>query len=300
MVYPSALALALVAPLLALASPTQLQKRQSISTLSQSQISAFKPYTYFASAAYCDPSKTINWSCGTNCQANKGFKTVATGGDGVVTQYWYVGFDPSLKSIIVAHQGTVKSEIVPLITDIDFFLTPLDPTLFPGVPFTAEAHYGFVTDQARTASDILAAVKEALSQFNVKKVTTVGHSLGAALALLDAAFLPLHLPSSVKVNAVTYGLPRVGNQAFANYLDSSNIDITHINNKEDPVPTLPPISLGFHHPAGEIHIQDSGAWDGCPGQDNPSTLCSRGDVSSILEGNLNNHDGPYDGVTMGC
>jgi len=299
MVYRSALVLAVVAPLLTLASPTQLQKRQTISTLSQGQISAFKPYTYFASAAYCDPSTTINWSCGTNCQANKGFKTVATGGDGVVTQYWYVGFDPSLQSIIVAHQGTVESEIIPLITDIDFFLTPLDPTLFPGTPSSLAAHNGFVTDQARTASDILAAVQKGLSQFGTTKVTTVGHSLGAALALLDAVYLPLHLPASVKVNAITYGMPRVGNQDFANYIDA-HLDITHINNKEDPVPTLPPIFIGFHHPSGEIHIQDSEAWDGCPGQDNDSTLCSTGDVPTIFQGDVGDHAGPYDGVTMGC
>ncbi len=76
--------------------------------------------------------------------------------------------------------------------------------------------------------------------------------------------------------------------------------MTHINNEEDPVPILPPMLWGFHHPAGEVHIQDSGAWDACPGQDNPSTLCIVGDVPTILEGNTSDHDGPYDGVTMGC
>ena len=39
-------------------------KRQSITPLSFSQISSFTPYTYFASAAYCNASTTINWSCG--------------------------------------------------------------------------------------------------------------------------------------------------------------------------------------------------------------------------------------------
>lgn len=36
------------------------------------------------------------------------------------------------------------------------------------------------------------------------------------------------------------------------------------------------------------------------GQDNPSTLCIVGDVPTIFQGNETNHDGPYDGVTMGC
>lgn len=36
------------------------------------------------------------------------------------------------------------------------------------------------------------------------------------------------------------------------------------------------------------------------GQDNTSTLCSTGDVPNIFEGDTSDHDGPYDGVTMGC
>jgi hypothetical protein len=36
------------------------------------------------------------------------------------------------------------------------------------------------------------------------------------------------------------------------------------------------------------------------GQDNPSTLCIVGDEPSIFDGNLNDHDGPYDGIMMGC
>ena len=37
------------------------------------------------------------------------------------------------------------------------------------------------------------------------------------------------------------------------------------------------------------------------GQDNPSTQCIVGDVPEIWDGNLNDHDGPYNGITMmGC
>ena len=41
------------------------QSTGNITPLNPAQISSFKPYSYFASAAYCDPSTTINWSCGT-------------------------------------------------------------------------------------------------------------------------------------------------------------------------------------------------------------------------------------------
>ena len=37
----------------------------------------------------------------------------------------------------------------------------------------------------------------------------VGHSLGGAIALLDAIYLPLWLPSGTTFKTVGYGLPRV-------------------------------------------------------------------------------------------
>jgi hypothetical protein len=100
---------------------------------------------------------------------------------------------------------------------------------------------------------------------------------------------------------ISYGKPRAGNAAFADYVDAMhNGNLTHINNKMDPVPIVPSRILGYAHPAGEVHIQDSGAWVVCPGQDNPSKLCVVGDVPSVLLGNLLDHVGPYDdSVIMG-
>jgi len=71
--------------------------------------------TFTVLALYCS---TI-----ASCQGNPGFIPVETGGDGVVSQFCepnisnvndiiltfvsgYVGFDPGLQTVIVAHQGT--------------------------------------------------------------------------------------------------------------------------------------------------------------------------------------------------
>lgn len=160
---------------------------------------------------------------------------------------------------------------------------------------------------------MLSAVQSALSQSGFSTVTTVGHSLGAALALLDGVYLPLNLPSSIGFQTITYGLPRVGNQDFAAYVDA-NLAITHINNKyvfdvlinprglgadqghcsrEDPIPTVPGMFLGYHHPQGENHIMDDNTWVACPGDDNPSTMCSTGDVPTVAQGSLSDHDGMF-------
>lgn len=280
------------APLLA---PRQ---SDSFTNLSTNQITAFRPFSFYASTAYCQPSQILTWSCGANCDANPNFKPIASGGDGVFVQFWYVGFDPTLETVMVAHQGTDPSKIIPLVTDATFSLESLNSTLFPGLSSDLQVHSGFADEHAKTASEVLSAVQTAMSQSGLNKVTVVGHSLGAALAVLDSVFLPLNLPG-VTFSTIGYGLPRVGNQAFANFVDS-NLNLTHVNNQEDPVPTLPGRFLGFVHAQGEKHIQDDESWIACPGQDNTDPRCSTGDVPNILEGKLANHDGPYDTVTMGC
>jgi len=151
-----------------------------------------------------------------------------------------------------------------------------------------------------TAQPILAAVLALLDQHKASSVVVTGHSLGGALALLESVYLPLHLPTGTRVSTITYGMPRVGNAAFANYVDAThNINLTHVNNKEDPIPTVPGMFLDYAHPSGEVHIQDSGSWVACPGQDNPSNLCSVGDVPTVLQSNILDHPGPYDdGINM--
>lgn len=154
----------------------------------------------------------------------------------------------------------------------------------------------------RTAPTILTAVQALIKQHNASSVVLVGHSLGAALALLDAVYLPLHLPSSTHVRVVGYGMPRVGNQAFADHVDTTHRgSVTRINNRKDPIPIVPGRFMGFVHPSGEVHIQGaSGAWVACPGQDDTSSLCSVGDVPHVLLGDILDHLGPYDdGIYVG-
>ncbi|KAF5352086.1 hypothetical protein D9758_009374 [Tetrapyrgos nigripes] len=292
-----ALALPLLGGIGTYASPLVL--RQTITTLATAQISSFKPFTFFAAAGYCNPSTTLAWNCGANCNANADFIPVASGGDGGSVQFWFVGFSPSQKTVIVSHQGTDPSEIESLVTDSEFFLEPLDATLFPGVSSSIKAHNGFADEQAKTATTILSAVQSAMSAHGTNSVTIVGHSLGAAISLIDSIYLPLHLPSGTTFRTILYALPRVGNPGFADYVDA-HASVTHINNKEDIVPILPGRFLGYAHPNGEVHILDSGAWDVCPGHDNTDSRCTTGDVSNILDGDLGDHDGPYDGVDMSC
>ncbi|KAJ7885990.1 lipase class 3 family protein [Mycena leptocephala] len=278
--------------------PPFLRSRLTVTTVPAGQVTSYKPYTYFASAAYCAANATATWSCGGNCEANPDFVPVAAGGDGTSVQYWFVGYSPSLQTAIVSHQGTNIKSILPILTDITFAQESLNSTLFPGLDSEIRVHSGFAGEHAKTAEAILTAVNTTLNTYNTNRVTVIGHSLGAALALLDSVYLSLHLPTT-NLTTIGYGLPRVGNKDFADYVDAHNLSLTRITNRKDPVPGVPEQVLGYEHPSGEIHIQDTGTWNLCPGQDNGSALCSVGEVADLFEGSVSDHDGPYDGVRMG-
>ncbi|KAH9933627.1 lipase [Epithele typhae] len=273
--------------------------RRSTTALSTAQESAFLPYSYYAGAGYCQPASIKAWDCGVNCAANPSFIPLATGGDGSVTQYWYVGYDTALQEVIVAHQGTLTSAILPLLEDLFIAQSNLDSSIFPGVKSSVKVHSGFKNSHARSAHDVLAAVKSALATYKTTKVVVTGHSLGAALGLLDSMMLVMSLPSA-SVRFIGYALPGVGNQAWANAVDAqaSRLSVTHVNNKKDLIPTLPGLWLGFHQPSGEVHIQNDESWVACSGQDNKNRNCILGAVPTIFSGDLDDHYGPYDGVTM--
>jgi predicted lipase len=180
---------------------------------------------------------------------------------------------------------------------------PLNSNLFPGVPSNVRVHYGFSIAHALAAIPVLDAVRIGLATYPTTSVTTVGHSLGGALALLYGIFLPLHLPSSTTFKTFTYGQPRVANDAFATFVDSpaSRVQLARVTNREDPVPILPPRLVGFTHSSGEVHIDDpTGVWYSCSGQDNSDAMCSVGDATSILDTDIADHSGPYGPVMMGC
>jgi len=191
-----------------------------------------------------------------------------------------------------------------LLTDVELVRESLDPTLFPGISSSIGVHEGFSSEQAKTATAVLAAVQAAMAATGSTDVLITGHSLGSAIALLDAVYLPLHLPANTQFTSYLFGLPRIGNQEFADYVDAHVTNLAHITNLNDPCPIIPGISLGYHQPSGEKHIVTTGLADGdwyaCDGQDNTSKDCSTGAVPNILESDYSKHYGPYGTVTIEC
>lgn len=131
---------------------------------------------------------------------------------------------PSLNSPSETFQSTS------ILSDGELVRSALDPSLFPGIPDGVSVHDGFADAQADTASDVLDAVNQGLSTYGTNTITVTGHSLGAAISLIDTVYLYLNLDPSISISFIGWGLPRVGNQDWADYLDSTQT-VTHINNK---------------------------------------------------------------------
>ncbi|EUC59097.1 lipase [Rhizoctonia solani AG-3 Rhs1AP] len=274
---------------------TALLKVQSTTPIGTAEVSSYIPYEYFSAAAYCPPDMQAKWNC-KFCQGQpvKDFIVYASGGDGDLVQYWYVGWWPSGNSVVVGHQGTQFNKIIAVLTDLTFLPVPMNSKRFPGAPSSARVHVGFQAAHERTATIVLDTVKKVIAERGATKVVTVGHSLGGALALLDGLYLKLNLPSSIEIITRTIGQPRVGNDEFAKFVDQNVPNLVRITNKGDLVPGLPPLILGFNHNIGEKHINKQGVWNACSGQDNLNVNCSTGQLlkQGIV---LTDHLGPYAG-----
>jgi len=280
------------------------ESNDATSAVSQSTIdsSLLRP-ALFSRVAYCDSQQTQALTCGTPCDAIKGTNILQVGGDGDATPRFFIASDPQSQSVVVAHQGTDPTEFLSLLNDAEVAQVAMDSARFPQAASGTLVHDGFQDTQNRTSSVVLSAVQSALQSTGFTRVLTTGHSLGAAVATLDALMLKMALPSNIEVDSVVFGLPRVGNQPFADMVDAMFPTFTHVTNQNDPIPIVPPHTLNFQQPSGEAHINSVDSSSGnanmvsCPDQENDN--CSDKNLIADPFG-ITNHLGPYfSGISFG-
>lgn len=98
------------------------------------------------------------------------------------------------------------------------------------------------------------ALQEFLRGRNPTRIHCVGHSLGGALAMLNADFLSANRVADVRL--YTFGAPRSGTGLFARQLTErvGKDNIFRVSNPVDPVPMIP-IFPFWHLPFGEEGLQ---------------------------------------------
>jgi len=113
------------------------------------------------------------------------------------------------------------------------------------------AHRGFWQSWLDSRDGVLAAVTSAAKSHPGYKLITTGHSLGGAIATLAAAQLR---KNGYTVTLYSFGAPRIGSSQISDYITKQaggNYRVTHWN---DPIPRLPPLTLGYVHISPEYYI----------------------------------------------
>ncbi|RDA88767.1 hypothetical protein CP532_4026 [Ophiocordyceps camponoti-leonardi (nom. inval.)] len=217
--------------------------------------------------------------------------------------------DDEANELIVAFRGS--SSIQDALTDADFFVQA--DYASPGVSGCDDCkiHAGFLKSWNTVAKDVISSVQGELAENPKMKVVVTGHSLGGALASLAAMSM---IGSDIKVDLVTFGQPRTGNQAYADFVDKKAPDVMRVTHADDIVPQVPPKELatfGYEHHSTEIWQEDEPeAADTfqCEGQEPEDCNLSTRSVPDIkLIGNLSLAElasgtashGNYLGVPMG-
>ncbi|KAG6907491.1 hypothetical protein DXG01_008684 [Tephrocybe rancida] len=230
--------------------------------LSQDAVSTeFLRPAQFSRVAYCSSGAVTSWKCGAPCESlGGGVEVLQAGGDDGLVPMYFIAHDPATESIIVAHQGTEPSNLLSIVNDMSTVTLKLssdrDSIVNAAHADSVKVHDGFQKTFERTADGLLAGVQSGLASTGVSKVLVTGHSLGAAVAMMDAMMLHQELDPSVQITTTVFGLPRGGNAAWADLVDATLADtMTHMTNQNDPVPTLPPQFLDYRHPGSEVHIR---------------------------------------------
>lgn len=97
-------------------------------------------------------------------------------------------------------------------------------------------HDGFLNLWLGFQDSIMSAITDSLS--SVSRVVISGHSLGGALASLCALLLSLN--TTLPIYGYTFGKPRVGNIAYAAYVNSqATLTFWRVQNGDDLVPQVP-------------------------------------------------------------
>ncbi|KAI8919839.1 Alpha/Beta hydrolase protein [Powellomyces hirtus] len=252
----------------------------------------------YAAAAYCFKWHfNWNWNCNERCtngltdgtkMVDYFFKDSTTG---------FVAYNDAQKSVIVSFRGTLGP--LNFFRDLQLNVVPLDIGKTGGItppPSDARVHNGFQITLEVARERVRKAVAGVLAnpaRANYA-VTVVGHSLGGAIATLASIDLKDFLGNKNTVNAYTFGAPRVGNEAFAKWVDSLPITISRITALHDPIPTVPRrewYPLNYQHANTEFYTDAGKTINKCtePANGDEPADCLNGepdligrDIASLL------------------
>ncbi|KAI0449365.1 alpha/beta-hydrolase [Xylaria acuta] len=238
--------------LLATSRSTQLDAVSHTETVPAALVAEFDLFSQYSSAIYCD--NNAQSPKGTPISCSKGTCPQVEGANATVFgNFFNIGYfettgvlaiDPLNRRLVLAFRGAEGNGVEAAC------LTQL----ISCTAICSECHCssGFYDSWTDVRDQVVAMVAAAQQEYPDYPLTVTGHSLGGAHAILAAAELRTN---GTAATLFTYGQPRVGDTALAEYVTSlgQNYRITHT---VDPAPRLPPngTALGYGHNSPEYWI----------------------------------------------
>jgi hypothetical protein len=133
-------------------------------------------YATYASLAFCPRRCLESWSCATGATYPK-LVNVTYIENSVTKAAGYIGYDPSTQTLITSWRGS--NNIENWIEDFNFEMEDYLSCLY------CQIHAGFYNDYKLNEKVLLAAANAITRFYPVAKILCTGHSLGAAIALVN-------------------------------------------------------------------------------------------------------------------
>lgn len=230
--------------------------------------------------SYCKPSRISAWDLAFVSDLYPRVTDITVIINSTGNAAGFTAYNPDGDEVMIVFRGTEPLSIKNWIDDIDTFFTD-----YPSCA-GCKVHEGFYHTYLDIQQSILKAAKSLFAKYPTSRKLVTGHSLGGALAVHASVDIIANFGEIDEF--YTYGSPRVGNQAFADFTNSKikgnfNSRITH---NRDPVPHLPLESWGFIHVDREVYYNgDSSSYTICqPGEDQS---CSNGHLDINVLDHLN-------------
>lgn len=244
-------------------------------------------FWHYETASYCAPSNISSWSIPNISIAYPNIQDIEVIQNPSTSILAFTGFDADKNLAFVAFRGTITT-FVNWYNNLNAFQTAVNEYCdgcFVHSGFWVD--YNAIKDQAKDAI-LRLRKKHANAEFAI-----IGHSMGAAVATF--ALLDLH--DQVQPDYFyTFGMPRMGNKEFANFVDGRfpellKVRITHYR---DIIPRGPLTSMGYNHFNTEVfYTEDMSSFVICKEAEDTNCI----NQFSILNFSIEDHR-TYFGLNM--
>ena len=219
---------------------------------------------HLTQATYClDTANKNTWTCPT---CDKGMKVISVveemGGRALV------GYNPDYNAIFVSYRGS--EDFMNWVDNVQITQT------FPYMDMPeVGVEKGFYKVYSYLLPGVLEGIENTAVQYGTSKVMIQGHSLGSIATLL-AFEMARDADSEYDVySLVTFGSPRIGNQAFVDAFKKQDIDSIRVTHWDDIVPHLPQELLEYEHIPNEVwYNEENSQYMECNDRDKEDKHCS--------------------------